>query len=352
MNQELVDNIIQDDKISSDINKYVDIHFNEVANWFKVGVYKYTVRMDHSKKKYRFNGIEKKSLGKLFDELFDEKGHILLYDIMGIEPVFRKVEIVYNNMPFPGDNNEMHCTSLEKIKGMKFVSSVLQEGLQVILLSTGEDVSKKCGVSADIISVDHFDCNIVYNVKMDIKDDIDTWEITDNTDSSIICKVYGIEYDASYPMWIEYILMSYIFYDLNNEKMAFFTAFAALDQFIENVYSRLPILYRQVFFDDLGKISEHDGEVLNARRNKYMNLSRRLIDEKLHDILKERFGNDTIYLPCYNQLQKYERIRNMIAHCEEVDVNGKYIELLKNILNIVYLVGYGKDILSVFIEKE
>ena len=42
----------------------------------------------------------------------------------------------------------------------------------------------------------------------------------------------------------------------------------------------------------------------------------------------------------------------MIAHCEEVDVNGKYIELLKNILNIVYLVGYGKDILSVFIEKE
>jgi len=254
-------------------------------------------------------------------------------------------------MPLVGDADEIHCTSLEKVKGMKFISSVEQERVEVILLSTGENVSKECGVDTDIISVDYFACNIVYNLKMSICENIEPWEIMDNTDSYILCKVYGVKCGTDYPMWIEYILMSYVFYNLNNEKMAFFTAFAALDQFIEIVYDRLPILYRQVYYDNMKNISDSDGKILEDKRNIYMNLNRRLIDEKLHDILKERFEVDTEYLSYYNQIQKYEKDRNKIAHCQVVDIDGKYIDLLKNILNIIYLVGYGKDVTSIFKEK-
>lgn len=145
--------------------------------------------------------------------------------------------------------------------------------------------------------------------------------------------------------------MSYIFFELNNEKMAFLVAFAALDQFIENLYTRLPLIYQNVYFENIDILTEQDADFLEKKRDKYSNLNRRLVEEKLHDILTERFDDPTIYSVPYSAIISYEKIRNKIAHCEVTDCRGKYLNLLLNILKILYLAGLGVDITQIFKEK-
>lgn len=79
-------------------------------------------------------------------------------------------------------------------------------------------------------------------------------------------------------------------------------------------------------------------------------INRRLIEEKLHDILVERFEDTKKYSSPYSKIKEYEKIRNKIAHGESAEVRGKYLDLLLNIIKIIYLMGLGENITKILKE--
>lgn len=334
------------------IKKYLDLYFKEVSEPLQIGVYKYTTRMDHSRKKYRCMNIEKRNLGTLFEKLFLEEESKFLYKILGINPIIQKIEIMFNDLPEPNEMGEIHGIILEKVKGFKFISSISKKDIQSILLSTGDSVKEKCEMCVDIISMDNFKCNIACHVQMKINDDISVWEIMESTKSCLIGEIYGIESGTDYPLWMEYILISYILYTIGNEKMAFFIAFAALDQFVERLYAILPLVYRDAYIENVNILTEEEATFFEKKREKYTNLNRRLIEEKLHDILSEQFDDTAIYIQPYTVINSYEKMRNKIAHCETIDVKNKYLDLLLNIIQIIYLAGLGKEITEIFVKAD
>ena len=334
------------------IKKYLDLHFKEVSEPLQIGIYQYTTRMDHSRKKYRCKNIEKRNLNTLFEKLFIQEEHKILYRIFGIKPFQQNVKILFDDLPSPNENGEIHGIILEKVKGFKFISSINKIEIQSILLSNGEHVEEQCEMQIDIISVDNFKCNIVCQVQMKINEDMSTWEIMESTDSSLIGEIYGIKFETEYQLWVEYLLISYIFFEIENERMAFFVAFAALDQFIESLYMRLPLIYQDAYFEKIDTLTEAEAEFLENQRKRYTNVNRRLVEEKLHDILVERFDDASKYAQPYTVINSYEKIRNKIAHCEAIDVRGKYLNLLLNIIKIIYLDGLGIDVTEIFIEKD
>ena len=285
------------------------------------------------------------------EKLLIEEKEKLLYQLFGIPASTQKIEIQFDDLPAPDENGKIQGIVLENINGFKFISSIKEVDIQSILLSTKQHVEKQCKMQINIISLNNFDCTIACQIHMKIDDSVSAWEIMESTNSSLIGKIYGIKLGTEYQLWIEYLLMSYILFELNNEKMAFLVAFAALDQFIENLYTRLPLIYQNVYFENIDILTEQDADFLEKKRDKYSNLNRRLVEEKLHDILTERFDDPTIYSVPYSAIISYEKIRNKIAHCEVTDCRGKYLNLLLNILKILYLAGLGVDITQIFKEK-
>lgn len=343
---------IKEKKIEKDIKRYVDLHFKEIAAPLQLGVYKYSTRMDHSKKKFRCLEIEKKSLMSLFENLFMLEEYRIIYKIFGIEPVLRKIKISFEDLPKPNDEGEIKGILFEKVPRFKFISAINKIEVDSTLLSTGKNVTQECEMRTDIISVDNFGCNIVCQMQLNINYATAVWEIMESTQSYIMCEIYGVESNREYPIWIEYLLISYIFFEMNNEKMAFFTAFSALDHFIERLYLRLPLVYQAVYFENIKDITDRDAQILDSKRSIYSNNNRRLVDEKLHDILRERFDDDKFYSTPYSKIKIYEKCRNKIAHCENINVEGKYLDLLLNIFKIMYLAGLGTDIIKVLEEEQ
>lgn len=58
------------------------------------------------------------------------------------------------------------------------------------------------------------------------------------------------------------------------------------------------------------------------------------------------------YIQPYTVINSYEKMRNKIAHCETIDVKNKYLDLLLNIIQIIYLAGLGKEITEIFVKAD
>lgn len=336
--------------IKKNISSYLNLYFQEEMKFLQKEIYPYTTRMDHSTKKYRCMNIEKKNLISLIEALFWKENYKFLYKIFGIMPVRKDVKLLFDDLPEPNANREVEGIVLEKVKGFKFISSINGLDVKCKMYSTGESVEEQCKMRINIISVDNLKNNIVCHVRMKINDNIEIREIMESTDVRLICEIYGVEREMEYPVWLECLLLSYVFFEINDERMAFFIAFAALDQLIERLYSRLPLIYRTAYFENGSNLVEEEASVFEAKREKYTNVNRRLIEEKLHDILVERFEDTKKYSSPYSKIKEYEKIRNKIAHGESAEVRGKYLDLLLNIIKIIYLMGLGENITKILKE--
>lgn len=132
---------------------------------------------------------------------------------------------------------------------------------------------------------------------------------------------------------------------LGNDCTSFFNAFASLDKFIELMYERIFDMYVENY-KKYKKIDNAADDELKYKIRKFANVNRRLIDEKLTDCYKECVSlSTTNFKEIKKQLNDLEKMRNTIAHGEEIVNPVDYIRLIKCILSLGIIFN-GEDSLK------
>lgn len=322
------------------------------VHFLKTNVYKVRKRMKNNKsggskvKEYVWNhDLRKKNLSSLSKEIYDFEEHCFLYKIFGIEQTKLKLEVSFDGVKLPKDADSTSFSDYLEVKNLKLLSSV--EAFEIVIqpdsIAEPLNIAGECNMIGEIVTIDSFAPGIFFRCEFDYVPNIDDWAIIEYSERTLECNVYGLPIDNDYPMWVEYLLTSYIMYNIGNERMAFFSAFAALDQYIELLYANLPITY-----SNLLRRAGND-EVFNRccdKIERYQNMNRRIIEDKFKDVMHESVINFEKYGDLYDKLYVYEKMRNKVAHCEEGYSDGSYLDLVFVIIEIIYLTGTGTELVD------
>lgn len=304
---------------------------------------------------YEFEGEKRgKDLLKIVKEFFDNNTCIFLYSIFDIPPIHISKEIDFDNIKLVGEKTEDRCIEFFEMDDFRILSDIIDD-LEVKIYADYDfdtDIAEKINMEHTVLAINHFNPSMLVQFEFDYHPDIEKGVILDYSTRIINGFVYAIEKTSSIPLWVEYLIMSWSLYTDGNEKLAFFTAFAGFDKFIELQYSSLS----QIYTKEIMKYQKSDEEVIDYYLNMesdYINMNRRIIQDKFHDIMMECGAN---IAPCYgdlfHKLDEYESVRNDVAHCETEYKNGQYKDLLFSIIRALYLLAYNEDVTCIYEVKK
>ncbi|NRT71415.1 hypothetical protein [Clostridium beijerinckii] len=320
--------------------------------FLKTNVYKIRKRMRNNKsggskvKEYVWNhNLRKKNLSSLSRDIYDYEEHRFLYKIFGIEQTKLKLELSFDGVKLPKYVDSASFSDYLEVNDLKLLSSV--EDFEIIIHPDSTDeyvnIARECNMIGEIVTIDHFAPGIFFKCDFDYVYNIDGWTIIEFSERTLECSVYGLPIDNDYPMWVEYLFTSYVMYNIGNERLAFFSAFAALDQYIELLYANLLTTYNNLLR------RAGNAEVFDKcceKILKYQNINRRIIDDKFKDVMHECVINFEKYGYLYDKLYVYEEMRNKVAHCEKGYSDGNYLDLMFVIIEIIYLTGTGTELVD------
>lgn len=176
--------------------------------------------------------------------------------------------------------------------------------------------------------------------------------------AKVIIHIRGLLKNDIIPGWIYYLVEGCVNYMYHNEKMAIFNIFAALDNFIEDMYNEIFNFYINNYskllnsvrrsYPSNSKIFEEAEEHL---KNKIKNFARdtKRLDEKLKEVMKEvNIKGDNIKFKKICEMYKInfkdiERIRNKIAHGEIYGTTENFGQELYFILTIILSILFVHD---------
>lgn len=290
-----------------------------------------------------------KDLKLLAKKVFIEKKYKMIYDYFGYSSVTVLPEISFDGVLLSEDTYHVSHTEYMELDEMRLLTSI-EDFYPVIIANNEEDVNVAdyCNMDVDILSQDFFKPGIMTKIEFDYVDNVTPWAIIEYSQRNLTCKVYGIKKTDNIPLWIEYLITSWSLYEVGNERMAFLTAFASFDSYIEMQYESVRDLYLEL------SCEVNDARTMEEcikRYNRYSNLQRRIIEDKFKDILNERVKDSKQYSDIYEQLYKYEEMRNSIAHCDNRYQDGEYIELVFVLLRAMYILKFDADISQIFYEE-
>lgn len=331
-----------------------DLGYRNANNvpFLKTNVYKVRKRMEKNKsggskvKEYIWNyNLRKKNLYSLSREIYDHEEHRFLYKIFGIEKTKLELDLSFDGVQLPKDVDSASFSDYLEVENLKLLSSV--EDSEIVIQPDSIDepvnIARECNMIGEIVTIDHFEPGIFFKCDFDYVSNIDPWTIIEFSERTLRCNAYGLPIDNDYPMWVEYLFTSYVMYSIGNERLAFFSAFAALDQYIELLYSNLLTTYN-ILLKRAGNYEVFDK--CGDKILKYQNMNRRIIDDKLKDVMHECVINFEKYGYLYDKLYVYEEMRNKVAHCEKGYSDGNYLDLVFVIIEIIYLTGTGIELVD------
>lgn len=340
------------DQLQDEARAYFRYRNADEVRFLKTNVYKVRRRMENNKsgvskvKEYVWNyKLRKKNLSSLSRNIYDYEEHRFLYKIFGIEQTKLKLDISFDGVKLPKYVDSASFSDYLEVENLKLLSSV--EDFEIVIQPNSIDepvnIARECNMTGEIVTIDHFAPGIFFRCEFDYVANIDAWAIIEYSERTLECNVYGLPIDNDYPMWIEYLFTSYVMYNIGNERMAFFSAFAALDQYIELLYANLLITYTNLL-----QRAGND-EAFNRccdKIERYKNMNRRIIEDKFKDVMHECVINFEKYGDLYEKLYIYEEMRNKVAHCEEGYSDGNYLDLVFVIIEIIYLTGTGTELID------
>lgn len=253
-----------------------------------------------------------------------------------------------------------------KIKDYYNIMSV--NGVSYSIFHEGEDVTSM--VLKIYPKVDHFDYitnNVYISGEYKLVDGESNIYILDEVDIEAEISFEGIENTTNIAEWLQYILEGSVHLKNDNMKMAIFNLFAGMDKFIEVIYEETFIYYLEnynalksfayqcivnfKYMDKKGKevvlTSEEKGafyyeieDFLIKKVKSYSKESRRLIDEKFVNVLKEikMYSNDEFkkFQELVKRLRLLELDRNKIGHGEAFKASQvEYEDILYVILTLI-----------------
>lgn len=289
-------------------------------------------KRNDKKKEYSWNGIRTKSVEKILKEYLEEKEHRVFYNLFGINPKSICFEMPFANVPMEKEMYSPYNYEMLYNEELSILSSI--EYSEMHIDKEECNLADICHFGYEIVATNEFQGSILVKYNFDYVEEIDPWVIIEYSERYLECTAYAVYKEEPIPLWQEYILSSFIFYQLGNKRMAFFNAFAAIDQCIEIMYELLFGVYREMLkYTCCSDVSEEAKEHIDKRHNLYQKKERRLIDEKLKDCLKT-ISLKKDYSQFIEKLNEFEKIRNGIAHCEDV----KNLESSEDYINLMWLV--------------
>ena len=289
-------------------------------------------RNDKKKKEYSWQGMRTKSVEKILKEYLEDKEHRVFYKLFGINPKTICFEMSFANVPLEKDTYSPYNYEMLYDEDLSILSSI--EYSEMHIDKEEYNLADICHFSYEIVAKNEFQGSILVKYNFDYVEEVNPWAIIEFSERYLECTAYAIYEDEQIPLWQEYILSSFIFYQLGNKRMAFFNAFATIDQCIEIMYESLFRVYlSMVKYTLCSDVSEDAKEYIIKRYDLYQKKERRLIDEKLKDCLKT-IPLEKDYSQFIEKLSEFEKIRNKIAHCENV----KDLEYSEDYINLMWLV--------------
>lgn len=322
----------------------------EVNKVFRISQKTHNKKFDH----YELDAIQKQISGdfvKATGEFIEELGVYFIYLIFGISPKPFKEHIEFDGIKLPEDDKNAHHIEFIELDELRHFSGFISDPIINILPDSSEEsISNQINMEYSCEHINHFNPGFLMSFEFNYPIDMSPWTVIEHSNRTIEGEVYGIGKDEDIPLWLEYIITSWSLYEDNNEKLAFFTAFAAFDKIIELNYRSLSAFYST---EEKKTKSKEKKEYCHKLYEKYSDVNRRIIEEKFHDIMKECGAiNNKKYSQILKKLDKFEKIRNDVAHCLKNYENGQYIDLLLTIIRAMYLLKYNEDIDCIFDIKE
>lgn len=278
--------------------------------------------------------------------LFDILDCKFLYKIYSISPRIENIQVDFSGVPSEKEvSNVTHFTT-HKFDEYKHISEV---GIETFYIDGQRIYDEQINneFSYEIVGLNNFSPSMSINISYKYSDEfISGWDSLDNV--YFECCAFGLKRQDSIPLWIEFIINSFSLYKSDNKVLAFFMVFAALDQYIETIRWRMAQEFKNILITNRKYILDKS---MHDKYAEYLDIHRKLIDEKLLMFLRDGFPDeDNKYIAIYQSIQKFEKKRNQIAHCNDdykYD-DGDYEDLLFNFLRLQYLITYGQDIDCIF----
>lgn len=223
---------------------------------------------------------------------------------------------------------------------------------------------EEVGVNMDIEDYNYFTGDIYIKGTFsppNYQPEMDLYLLDNAGTMKALIKVYGILKNDITPGWIYYLVEGCVTYNSNNKKMAVLNIFAALDNFIEYLYSKIFEYYVSQYNEltnyskkmNSKECAENDKACLINKIKSYAKDTKRL-DEKLKDIMREVNikGDNPKFTSLCNinkiNFSNIEKIRNKVAHgeiysVEEVDFGECLYYILTVILSILYVHDFEAD---------
>lgn len=289
-------------------------------------------RNDKKKKEYSWQWMRTKSVEKILKEYLEDREHRVFYKLFGINPKTICYEMSFANVPLEKDTYSPHNYEMLYDQGLSILSSI--DFSEMHIDKEEVNLAELCNFDYEIVAKNEFQGSILVKYSFDYVEEINPWAIIEYSERYLECTAYAVYEYEQIPLWQEYILSSFVFYHLGNKRMAFFNAFAAIDQCIEIMYELLFTVYlSMVKYTLCSDVSAEAKEYILKRYDLYQKKERRLIDEKLKDCLKA-ISLEKDYSQFIEKLNEFEKIRNKIAHCENVED----LESSEDYINLMWLV--------------
>ena len=317
------------------------------------GIYDIKIKNDNSKsKKYCVDLFEFHTINDLFRSLISELDDgTLLYKVFNIKSYESndKVNVNIGDFDSPKDNPHIFTLASIELHETKLVSKVIRYRFYMCTNGDGKQYLDDYGkvINDYIEHVDSF--NSKYFIKIDFgyfNDVIDPELIFEDLYAE--SEVYAIRSNDDLPLWIEYLINSFALYRAGNKEMAFFVAFASLDNFIEKLTNACIDAYSNI---QINTMNLKSFSIYCDKYNDYKNVNRRLIGEKLKSVLDELYNDDDTINKIFNNLKRAEKKRDSIAHCSDKRQyeEGDYENLIMNYLNFLYKLKFKeKDVIFNF----
>ncbi|OPX44404.1 hypothetical protein CLHUN_17030 [Ruminiclostridium hungatei] len=225
----------------------------------------------------------------------------------------------------------------------------------------GIDVTHNLDIVIKIDRINYLSGEIYFKGKVSLTREVDDFILFDDfLDKFIEFTAYGLLKNENVPSWIEYLIEGCINVEYKNKKMALFNFFAAFDNFIELLnktvfdyyvenYSYNIDLFKNSILEDMdGDVSEAEG-YLKDKIKLFGRDTRKIIDEKLRDALKEMGikGNNPKFEKMFTFISKIkdiEKIRNTIGHGSKVEIDIDIGNCLYYILTVIFSILFYEDI--------
>ena len=305
------------------------------------------LRLKEKRKEYIWHHERTKDVKRILRSYCREKGHRIFYALFGIEIKKRNFEMSFDGVPLPKEDETPTHTELLMDNYITLLSSIEESEAHIISnCYEGEpeyNMAEDYRFNYEIKSINSFQGTLL--IKYSFEYTGEAWSFIEYSDRYLKCSLYGIDKDDGIPLWQEYILSSFALEQYGNSRMAFFNAYAGLDQYIEIIYNELGNTFKAIFYYTLcSDVDLEAKKYIEIKYDIYSKQERRLIDEKLKNCLTTLIDDEIEYAWLIQDLKRFDSIRNKIAHCKEgpeehLDFEKEYGDLMWTILNLLAIMS-------------